>query len=122
MTSPGDSSVPARSEPIMIVEAPAASAFTTSPENFTPPSEMIGTPYFSAARLQSSTAVICGTPTPATTRVVQIEPGPTPHFTASTPALQSASAASKVATLPATTSIPLKFALVERTASTTPRL
>ena len=29
------------------------------------------------------TAVTCGTPTPATMRVVQIEPGPTPTFTAS---------------------------------------
>src|SRR6266545_4821181 len=122
MTSPGASSVPARSEPIMMEAAPAASAFTRSPENFTPPSEMIGMPYFSAARAQSSTAVICGTPTPATTRVVQMEPGPTPHFTASTPALQSASAASKVATFPATISTFLKFCFVERTASMTPRL
>src|SRR5512134_1985177 len=101
----------------MIEVAPAASAFTTSPEYLTPPSEITGTPCAAAARAHSSTAVICGTPTPATTRVVQIEPGPTPHFTASTPALQSASAASKVATLPATTSKPLKFAFVERTAS-----
>ena len=45
--------------------------------------------------------MICGTPTPATTRVVQIEPGPTPTFTASAPASISASAASPVAMLPA---------------------
>ena len=32
----------------------------------------------------------CGTPTPATMRVVQIEPGPTPTLTASTPASISA--------------------------------
>ena len=44
----------------------------------------------------------CGTPTPATTRVVQIEPGPMPTFTAETPALISASAPSAVATLPPT--------------------
>src|SRR5512133_2053513 len=119
MTSPGDSSVPARSEPIITLDAPAASAFTTSPEYFTPPSEMTGTPYFSAARAQSSTAVICGTPTPETTRVVQIEPGPTPTFTPSTPARQSASTASPVATFPATTSTVLKFDLVARAASTT---
>src|SRR3974390_1180423 len=31
-------------------------------------------------------AVICGTPTPATTRVVQIEPGPMPTFSACPPA------------------------------------
>ena len=35
-------------------------------------------------------AVICGTPIPATIRVVQIEPGPIPTLTASTPALISA--------------------------------
>ena len=46
-------------------------------------------------------AVTCGTPTPATTRVVQIEPGPTPTLTPSAPASISASAASAVATLPA---------------------
>ena len=45
-------------------------------------------------------AVICGTPTPATTRVVQIEPGPTPTFTASAPAFISACAPARVATLP----------------------
>ena len=36
---------------------------------------MSGTPARSAARRVSLIAVICGTPTPATTRVVQIEPG-----------------------------------------------
>jgi len=35
-------------------------------------------------------AVTWGTPTPATTRVVQIEPGPTPTLTASAPASMSA--------------------------------
>ena len=48
--------------------------------------------------------MICGTPTPATTRVVQIEPGPIPTFTPSAPASISASAASAVAMLPAITS------------------
>ena len=47
-------------------------------------------------------AVNCGTPTPAITRVVQIDPGPIPTFTASAPALSSASVASPVAILPAT--------------------
>ena len=32
-----------------------------------------------------ATAVICGTPTPATMRVVQIEPGPMPTLTPSAP-------------------------------------
>jgi hypothetical protein len=36
------------------------------------------------------TAVICGTPTPATMRVVQMEPGPMPTLTASAPASTSA--------------------------------
>ena len=38
-------------------------------------------PWRSATRAQSLTAVICGTPTPATTRVVQMLPGPMPTFT-----------------------------------------
>jgi hypothetical protein len=46
------------------------------------------------------TAVIWGTPTPATTRVVQIEPGPTPTLTASAPASTRAWAPARVATLP----------------------
>ena len=43
----------------------------------------------------------CGTPTPATMRVVQIEPGPMPTLTASAPASISACVPSAVATLPA---------------------
>ena len=46
-------------------------------------------------------AVICGTPIPATIRVVQIEPGPMPTFTASAPAAIKSRVASPVATLPA---------------------
>ena len=56
-----------------------------------PPSPMTGTPADRHARLASMIAVTCGTPTPATTRVVQIEPGPTPTFTASTPRTTCAS-------------------------------
>ena len=48
-------------------------------------------------------AVSCGTPTPATMRVVQIEPGPMPTLTASAPASISARAPSAVAMLPAMT-------------------
>ena len=66
-----------------------------------PPSAMTGTPL--AARAASMIAVSCGTPTPATIRVVQIEPGPIPTLIASAPASTSAFAASAVATLPATT-------------------
>ena len=42
-----------------------------------------------------------GNPTPATTLVVQIEPGPIPTLTASTPASAKAIAACSVAILPA---------------------
>ena len=41
-----------------------------------PPSAMHGTPVPSSASATFWIAVICGTPTPATMRVVQIEPGP----------------------------------------------
>jgi hypothetical protein len=47
-----------------------------------------------------ATAVICGMPTPATMRVVQIEPGPMPTLTASAPCSTSAAAADAVAMLP----------------------
>src|SRR5919204_532203 len=63
-------------------------------------------------------AVTCGTPTPATTRVVQIAPGPIPTLIASAPASISASVASAVAMLPAITSPPhCRFS--RRTISTT---
>src|SRR5208283_4815376 len=48
-------------------------------------------------------AVSCGTPTPATMRVVQIEPGPMPTLIPSAPASISALAPSAVAILPAIT-------------------
>jgi hypothetical protein len=73
-----------------------------SPENLMPPSAITGVPS-PAAAAQSMIAVSCGTPTPATMRVVQIEPGPMPTFTASAPASISARVASAVATLPAIT-------------------
>ena len=47
-----------------------------------------------------ATALICGTPTPAMMRVVQIDPGPMPTFTASAPCLTRSSAASAVTMLP----------------------
>ena len=57
------------------------------------------------ASATSTIAVICGTPTPDTMRVVQIEPGPMPTFTPSAPAAASALAASPVAMLPPITGI-----------------
>ena len=82
-----------------------------------PPSAMTGTRP-AAALAQWSIAVICGTPTPETTRVVQIEPGPIPTFTASAPASIKARVPSAVATLPATTSI-VKSRLIRLTVSIT---
>src|SRR6266581_2412442 len=76
MVSPGLSSVPANRLPIITVSAPAAIALVMSPEYLMPPSEISGTPEPLVARAHSAMAVICGTPAPETTRVVQIEPGP----------------------------------------------
>ena len=50
-----------------------------------PPSAITGTPVPSSALATRDIALICGTPTPATTRVVQIEPGPMPTLTPSAP-------------------------------------
>ena len=61
-----------------------------------PPSAMTGTSALLARpRPQSMMAVSCGTPTPATMRVVQIEPGPIPILMASAPASISALAPSR---------------------------
>ena len=60
----------------MAVDAPAASALAMSPEYCSPPSAITGTPCGAHAATASRIAVICGAPTPATTRVVQMEPGP----------------------------------------------
>ena len=76
-----------------------------SPEYCNPPSAIKGMPALLQAFDASKIAVICGTPTPATTRVVQIDPGPTPTFTASAPALINACAPARVATLPPMTSV-----------------
>src|SRR5690606_9567637 len=95
---------PANMLPIITQDAPAASALETSPEKRMPPSAMQGTPVPSSALATLEMAVICGTPTPATIRVVQMEPGPMPTFTPSAPCSTSASAASAVAILPPMTS------------------
>ncbi len=65
-----------------------------------PPSAISGTPLPSSAFATLATALICGTPTPATTRVVQMEPGPMPTFTPSAPACTRSRAASPVTMLP----------------------
>ena len=88
----------------MTLEAPAAMALGMSPVCFMPPSAIIGTPDSAASVAHSRIAVICGTPTPVTTRVVHIDPGPIPVLTASTPRSISARAPFAVATFPAITS------------------
>jgi hypothetical protein len=70
-----------------------------------PPSPMIGTSCSCATAAHIMIAVSCGTPTPATIRVVQMLPGPMPTFTPSAPASMSAAVPSGVATFPATRSI-----------------
>ena len=121
MVSPGDSSRPASIEPSITAEAPAASAFTMSPDWRTPPSAITGTPAGVQAATALSTAVSCGMPQPVTMRVVQMEPGPMPTLTPSAPASTRALAPSVVATLPATTGTFSSF-LMAATVSITLRL
>ena len=68
----------------------------------------------------SNTAENCGNPTPATTRVVQIDPGPIPTFTASAPASTKYFAACAVAIFPTTTSKSGKLVLINFKTFTTP--
>jgi hypothetical protein len=63
---------------------------------------MMGMFDLAASSAESIIAVNCGTPTPAMTRVVQIEPGPMPTLIPSAPASIRARVAPAVATLPAT--------------------
>jgi len=85
-----------------------------------PPSAINGTPDPLKASSTFEIALICGTPTPATIRVVQIEPGPIPIFTPSAPASTNANAAPAVAMLPPITSICGKCFLTHLTRSSTP--
>ena len=99
--------------------APAAIAFARSPEYLMPPSAITGVPVLRAASTASMIAVSCGTPTPATIRVVQIEPGPMPTLMESAPESISALAPSAVATLPATTCTLFDSRFTRPTASST---
>ena len=62
-------------------------------------------------------AVSCGTPTPATMRVVQIEPGPMPDLHRIRPGIDQRRVASAVATLPAMTCTELESFFTRSTAS-----
>ena len=103
----------------MAQSAPAAIALARSPEYLMPPSAMTGVSVRFAASTASVIAVSCGTPTPAMTRVVQIEPGPIPTLMASAPASISALAPSAVAILPATTCTAFDKRLMRVTVSST---
>ena len=100
--------------------APAASALVISPLYLMPPSAITGTPWRSATRAQSKIAVSCGMPAPEITRVVQIEAGPMPTLTASTPRSTSAIVAAPVETLPATSCTFEKCSRTRTTVSSTP--
>src|SRR5438128_781162 len=95
--------------PIITADAPAARALVISPEYLMPPSAMMGSRSPARAAAQSAIAVNWGTPAPDTTRVVQMEPGPTPTFTASAPAFARSFAAAAVPIFPATNSRPGYF-------------
>ena len=98
--------------------APATIALEISPEKRIPPSAITGT-LPSNASTTSEIAVICGTPTPVTIRVVQIDPGPIPTLTASAPASTNANAAAPVAILPPITCVSGKCFLIQLTRSNT---
>ena len=78
-----------------------------------PPSAINGMLASREAFAQAMIAVICGMPTPLTTRVVQIDPGPMPTLMASAPAAIRSRAASSVAMFPTMRSrsgnLPLHF-------------
>ena len=69
-----------------------------------PPSAIKGIPFFLSASATLLIAVICGTPTPATILVVQLDPDPIPTLMTSTPSSMSFSAPSDVAIFPTTIS------------------
>ena len=87
-----------------------------------PPSARIATRFCRAARDARYSAVICGMPTPATMRVVQIEPGPCPTLIAFAPQSARNSTPAALVTLPAMIGSLGKASRSIRTASPTPRL
>lgn len=89
----------------MIQDAPAARALHIFPLHLFPPSEIKGILYYLQIGATSNRALNYGTPAPATTLVMQIDPLPIPHLIPSAPALIRLRAPSPVAILPATTSV-----------------
>ena len=76
--------------------------------------------HFAAARDATYNAVSCGMPTPATMRVVQIEPGPWPILIALAPQLARNSTPAALVTLPAMMVRCLNSPRTSRTTSPTP--
>ena len=99
--SPGVSVVPAKSEPIITVEAPRASALMIWPTDLIPPSATTGTPNLRAYSATRNTAVAWGRPTAITSCVMQMEPLPIPTRSASAPASIRFLAWEAVTTFPA---------------------
>ena len=83
---------------------------------------MIRAPLDRAPLLAAQSAVSCGMPTPATIRVVQIEPGPWPILMALAPQSARYSAPSALVTLPAMIVRVGKALRSSFTMSPTPRL
>ena len=76
MTFAGASSVPANMPPIMTVDAPGGDGLGDVAREADTAVGDQGTPgALSALARTIATALICGTPTPATMRVVQMSPG-----------------------------------------------
>src|ERR1039458_5589887 len=92
-----------RQEPIITLDAPAASASATSRGWRMPPSAQTCAPSFRACAAHSRTALNWGRPTPVIIRVVHIAPGPTPTFTMSAPAATRSATPAAVTTFPAAT-------------------
>ena len=85
-----------------------------------PPSAITGTPRWRARRVVCQMADSWGIPAPLITRVVQIDPAPTPTLMASAPASASASTPSSVTTLPAITAARATPPLIRSMALITP--
>src|ERR1019366_4516821 len=95
-------------------------AFTMSPDFVMPPSARRRTPRLLAAVDATKRAVSWGMPTPATMRVVQMDPGPWPILTASAPQSARNSTPAALVTLPAMSVIDGKAPRTSLTTSPTP--
>src|ERR1035438_538965 len=119
MISPGASLHPASTPPHITASA-MVRAFTMSPDFVMPPSARRRTPRLLAAVDATKRAVSWGMPTPATMRVVQMDPGPWPILTAPAPQSARNSTPAALVTLPAMSVIDGKAPRTSLTTSPTP--